>query len=103
MDKISLTPGKLYARLSGEFNRRRPHECASCHMPMVYVVERALNDSANWRVDDVAMGCEECRGLVQQIVLEHSSRYEIFDPTCTPVPAARNMAARLFTHPPRFT
>jgi len=103
MEKIPLTPGKLYARLSDEFNRRRPRECDSCHMPMVYVIERQGGDCANWLVDDVAMGCEQCRGLVNEIVREHSFRYDIFDPTCTPAPAARNMASRLFTHPPRFS
>jgi len=103
MDKIPLTPGKLYARLSEEFNRRRPRECASCHMPMVYVIEREMGDYANWLVDDVAAGCEECRGLVNEIVSAHALRYDIFDPTCTPVASAHNMASRLFTHPPRFT
>jgi hypothetical protein len=103
MEKIPLTPGKLYARLSAEFNRRRPPECASCHMPMVYVIAPEMGDCANWQVDEVAMGCEECRALVNEIAREHSFRYDIFDPTCTPSASARNTAARPFTHPPRFT
>jgi hypothetical protein len=102
VEKIPITPGKLYARLSEEFNRRRPRECESCHMPMVYMIERAQGDCANWLADDLAMGCEECRGLVDEIVREHSLRFDIFDPTCTPVPAARNVASPLFTHRPRF-
>jgi hypothetical protein len=101
MDKTPLTPGKLYARLSEEFNRRRPRDCSSCHMPMVYVIEREQGDCANWMVDELAVGCESCRGLVNEIVSAHSFRFDIFDPTVTPVPAARRAHASLFTHPGR--
>ena len=97
MDKIRLTPGKLYARLSEEFNRRRPRECSSCHMPMVYVIERRHGDCANWLVEDLAMGCEDCRELVNEIVCKHSFKYDIFDPTCTPVPASHCVASQAFT------
>ena len=102
MDKISLTPGKLYARLSEEFNRRRPRDCASCHMPMVYVIEREMGDCANWLVDDVAMGCEQCRDLVTEIVSKFSFQYDIFDPTCTPAPAAHKALPRHFNDARRF-
>jgi hypothetical protein len=102
MDKIPLTPGKLYARLSEEFNRRRPRECSACHMPMVYVIEREMGDCANWMVDELAMGCEDCRDLVNEIVGKFSFKYDIFDPTCTPVNVAHKAAAAAFTHPARF-
>jgi len=102
MDKIPLTPGKLYARLSEEFGRRRTHECSSCHMPMVYVIEREAGDGANWMVDDVAMGCEQCRDLVNDIVRMFSSQYDIFDPTCTPVPMPLKAVGTLFVAPGRF-
>ena len=72
-------------------------------MPMVYVIEPEFGDCANWLVDDVAMGCEECRDLVNEIVRKYSFQYDIFDPTCTPVPAARNMASPASSrHPPRL-
>ena len=101
MEKIALTPGKLYARLSEEFARRRPRECASCHMPMVYVIERRDGDCANWMVDDLAMGCEHCRVLVNDIVSTLSFRFDIFDPTCTPVPAhAPPARLSMHTRPP---
>ena len=102
MDKITLTPGKLYARLSEEFNRRRPRECNSCHMPMLYVIEREMGDCANWLVDDLAMGCEQCRGLVTEIVRKFSFQYDVFDPTCTPIPASRKPGSSLFSHPGRY-
>ncbi|MEP7067872.1 MAG: hypothetical protein ABI789_01475 [Usitatibacter sp.] len=86
MEKITLTPGKLYARLSEEFARRRPRECASCQMPMVYVIERRDGDCANWMIGDLAVGCEHCRVLVNDIVSTLSFKFDIFDPTCTPVP-----------------
>ena len=102
MDKISLTPGKLYARLSEEFARRRPRECSSCHMPMVYVIEREMGDCANWMVDELAMGCESCQGLVNEIVRDFSFQYDIFDPTCIPVPATCKPGSHLFAESRRF-
>ena len=96
MHKISITPGKLYARLSEEFTRRRPRECSSCHMPMVYVIEREMGDCANWMVDELVMGCESCQGLVNEIVRDFSFKYDIFDPTCIPLPATHKPASRLF-------
>jgi len=102
MDKTPLTPGKLYARLSEEFNRQRPRECASCHMPMVYVIEREFGDYANWMVDELAVGCEQCQELVNEIVRKHSFQYDIFDPTCTPVATAHQPRSTRFAAPGRF-
>ncbi len=102
MHKISITPGKLYARLSEEFTRRRPRECSSCHMPMVYVIEREMGDCANWMVDELVMGCESCQGLVNEIVRDFSFKYDIFDPTCIPLPATHKPVSRLFAESRRF-
>jgi hypothetical protein len=99
MGKTTLTPGKLYARLSAEFARLRPREFASCQMPMVYVIERHLGDRANWLVDELPPGCEECQDVVNEIVSRFSFQYDIFDPTCTPVPAARAQPSRPFAQP----
>jgi hypothetical protein len=89
MGKVSITPGKLYARLSAEFVRLRPPRCDSCHMPMVYVIEPRLGSGANWLVDDPTPGCEECRDVLDGIVRRFSLLYDIFDPTCTPVRGKR--------------
>jgi hypothetical protein len=96
MAKIISTPGKLYARLSQEFARSRPRECVSCHMPMVYVIERHHGDCANWLVEDPPMGCERCKAVVSEIVRRFSFQYDIFDPTCTPVRAPNRPAREAF-------
>jgi hypothetical protein len=89
MGKVSMTPGRLYARLSAEYVRLRPPQCGSCHMPMVYVIERRPGDCANWLVDDLAVGCETCREVLDGIVRRYAFLYDIFDPTCTPVRGKR--------------
>jgi hypothetical protein len=95
MAKTVLTPGRLYARLSAEFGRLRLPECAAAHMPMVYMIERRLGNSANWVVDDLPRGYEQCQGLVDEIVGRYSLQYDIFDPTCTPVALAYPRAPAL--------
>lgn len=82
MDKKTLTPGKLYAKLADEFRKSRPLTCHSCSMPMLFAIE-CDGEHANWLVDDRAVNCEECRPLVVDIVRQFASRFDVFDPMFT--------------------
>jgi hypothetical protein len=83
MDKVTLTPGKLYAKLAEEFRRSRPLACHSCSMPMLFVIEAGDGRNANWLVDDRAASCEQCRPLVAEIVKRFASRFDVYDPMFT--------------------
>jgi hypothetical protein len=85
MDRIALTPGKLYARLSAEFRELRPAQCESCAMPMPYLVHRAGRDSPNWGVEDEVAACSGCTLIAGEVVERLSRQYDLWDPISTAV------------------
>ena len=84
MDRTSLTPGKLYARLSAEFRMLRSGSC-SCSVPLPFVVERSGPDSANWELGAVPPACEQCRATIDEVVGRALEHYDVYDPTASPV------------------
>lgn len=96
MERILLTPGKLFARLSAEFRRRRGH--LNCRMPMVMLSHRVSPEGPNWTLEPAPhTACEGCMPLVAAVVAEASQQYDLKDPTALPTwPAA---AARTGAQP----
>lgn len=84
MDRQTLTPGRLYARLSAEFRRLRPRHCGNCRMPMVQLTHRASPEACNWAVDETSPLCDRCRGLVGAIVGDASRQFDLRDPVSVP-------------------
>jgi hypothetical protein len=93
MERIALTPGKLYARLSAEFRKLRPTQCESCAMPMPYLVHPACEGAANWAVDDEVAACSGCTLIAGEVLKRLSDQYEMWDPISVAV-AAHPMALR---------
>lgn len=84
MHRTSLTPGKLYARLSAEFRMLRTDTC-SCNVPLPFVVERTDPDDANWELGAVPPACEKCRPTIDDVVSRAREHYDVYDPTASPV------------------
>jgi hypothetical protein len=84
MDRIALTPGKLYARLSAEFRRVRPDHCGNCRMPMVVLTHRLGPEDCNWSVERAGNLCEKCELLIAAIVKRASAEYDLHDPISIP-------------------
>jgi hypothetical protein len=84
MDRQTLTPGRLYARLAAEFRRLRPRHCGNCRMPMVQLTHRASPEACNWAVEEAAPLCERCGPLVAALVKEASSQFDLRDPVSVP-------------------
>ena len=84
MTRPALTPGRLYAVLSAEFRAKRASECGACGMPMPYATFPEAEGDANWSVQQLPHGCEECARVVGEIVARVASRYDLFDPTSEP-------------------
>ena len=84
MDRQSLTPGRLYAKLSAEFRRLRPQHCGNCRMPMVQLTYRASPEACNWAVEEAAPLCERCRPLVATLVKDASMQFDLRDPVSVP-------------------
>jgi hypothetical protein len=84
MDRLTLTPGRLYARLSAEFRRLRPGHCGNCRMPMVQLTHRASPEACNWGVEEGAPLCERCAPLVAALVADASTQFDLCDPVSVP-------------------
>ena len=97
MDRTSLTPGKLYARLSAEFRRLRPTQCESCAMPMPYLVHRDGDDAPNWAVEDDVAACSGCTLIAAEVVRRLALEYDLWDPISNAV-AAHPMQLRSTRH-----
>lgn len=83
MDRQTLTPGRLYARLSAEFRRLRPKYCGNCRMPMVQLTHRASPEACNWAVEETTL-CERCAPLVAALVRDASAQFDLCDPVSVP-------------------
>jgi hypothetical protein len=79
MERIALTPGKLFARLSAEFRRRRGH--LNCRMPMVMLAHRVAPGAPNWTLEQSQTACETCMPLVLAIADEAGDQFDLRDPT----------------------
>ena len=84
MERTTLTPGRLYARLAAEFRRMRSADCGHCRMPMVALTFRGAPDDCNWTVEELGPVCETCRPLIAAIVKDAAARYDVRDPVSTP-------------------
>ena len=82
MERIALTPGKLFARLSAEFRRRRGH--LNCRMPMLMLAHRVTPGGPNWTIEQSQTACETCLPLVMAIVGEAAEEFDLRDPTAMP-------------------
>jgi hypothetical protein len=84
MGKERVTPGRLYAKLSGELRARQGRRCDGCHMPMVYLSEKpAESGLPNWILEPTVAACAPCQDLIDEIAREHAARYDLWDPTLT--------------------
>lgn len=91
MERTTLTPGRLYARLAAEFRRRRSPDCGHCRMPMVALTFRAAPEDCNWTVEELTPLCDKCRTLVAAIVEAAAAEFDVRDPVSAPyfpLPAA---------------
>lgn len=92
-----ITPGRLYARLSAEFRRRR--SCAWCRLPLPLMVEREADDEPNWTLDAFGPGCTGCERLVRALTHEYQDRFDLHDPAGpphAPPPAPPTLVPRRF-------
>lgn len=83
MERESLTPGKLFARMSAEFRRRSGHP--NCRMPMVLLAHRLTPDGPNWTLETGAQSaCSKCMPMALAIAAEAAEHYDLRDPTAMP-------------------
>ncbi len=81
-DRPSLTPGRLYAQMSAEFQESCPRSCIGCIMPMVCVQE-SVGDGPNWGLEAPLRRCEACAAIAARIYERHAALYDCRDPAHT--------------------
>lgn len=74
-DKVQVTLGELYRRMSEDFRAVRPAEHSACVMPMVVAAQG--EEGPNWAVEPLTSFCPFCRSLSQMIVAEYATRHQV--------------------------
>jgi hypothetical protein len=74
-DKVQVTLGELYRRMSADFRAVRPADHAACVMPMVVASDDEAG--ANWRVEPLTSFCPFCNTLSQMIVSEYAPHFQV--------------------------
>ena len=76
-DKSALTAADLFVLLDREFRRRKPRECATCHIQLPYRVTQNGGFESNWDAvmpQHCANGCEV---VFEELVQEFQARYQL--------------------------
>jgi hypothetical protein len=84
MKRQSLSPGGLYKLLTDELRAKRTSGC-QCRMPLPFLIERPDEVSANWRIGTPAPCVNGCDALIWEVAAAMGPRYDLRDPTATPV------------------
>ena len=74
-NKVQVTLGELYRRMSADFRAVRPVDHAGCVMPMV--VASQADEGPNWKVQALTSFCPFCDSITAMIVAEYSSRFQV--------------------------
>ena len=76
-DKVQLTLGDLYRRMSEDFRAVRPDDHQACVMPMVVAFHDEEEKDTNWTVEPLTSFCPFCHSLSAMIVTEYSTRFQV--------------------------
>jgi hypothetical protein len=95
-ERMTLTPGRLFALLSREFAKARPAQCTACRVPFPYLVERSTDDAPNWYLGGVGECRHGCHVVLAQIVARLWGAHDLVDLTASPAefPDARMRTGR---------
>ena len=81
----SLTPGRLYAMMSVEFQEARSRHCIGCIMPMLTHLDGSReDDGANWELEPMGHRCKACEASVERIFAKYAALYDVKDHSAAP-------------------
>jgi hypothetical protein len=82
----TLTPGRLYALMAGEFKATRADGHWLCTMPMVVPARGTVGlKGANWYLQGMTSQCDECSRLARGIGLRFGASFDVSDPQPLPL------------------
>jgi hypothetical protein len=75
--RTSTTAADLFVLIDREFRRRKARECTTCYVSLPYRVDRGEEEDANWEIVLPVRCPWGCELLVEEIVNDYQSRYEL--------------------------
>lgn len=75
----ALTPGRLYAMMSAEFQEARPRHCIACIMPLLAFREPSEDTPSNWALETGGWRCPACEVSVARIFARYAALYDVKD------------------------
>lgn len=79
-----LTPGRLYAMMSADFQESRSRHCIGCIMPLLSFREPDLADAPNWGLEAIGTRCAACEASVARIFAKYAALYDVKDHSVAP-------------------
>jgi hypothetical protein len=73
--RTSITPGRLYNKLTSDFRKVCCERCSHCVLPVPHPVA-----DGSWKLDDLPRECEACAKAIGDIVRRHQAEYDLLDP-----------------------
>ena len=86
--KPTITPGRLYAKLTREFRQVCCSDCSRCVLPVPARVDESRG-GPNWDLGALPRECDPCANAIRDIVRRNQQEYDLLDPV-SPSSAPRN-------------
>jgi hypothetical protein len=77
MKRTDISPADLYVVLNREFKRRQSRACGACYVQLPYRVDRNESVGSNWELPMPPDCGGECRGIIEDLVAEFSTLYNL--------------------------
>jgi hypothetical protein len=84
--RTEIQAADLYVMMQREFRRRQSPECTSCFMQLPFRVDRVEKENPNWEMVMPPSCPHGCLALLEDLVHEFGSRYDLktaSDPSVT--------------------
>jgi hypothetical protein len=78
--RTAVTAADLFVLLDREFRRRKPRECTDCFIQLPYRVDVRDEHAANWELVIPASCGNGCDLLVDELVFDFQSLYNLTIP-----------------------
>src|SRR5258708_11253043 len=75
--RSEIQAADLYVMMQRELRRRQSPECTSCFMQLPFLVDRIDAERPNWEMVIPPSCAHGCGAVLEELVLEFGSRYDL--------------------------
>ena len=76
-NRTTIYPSDLYLLIDREFKLRKNGPCDVCYVQLPYRVDRENESAPNWEISIPAACPNDCRLVLEEIVQEYATRYDL--------------------------